>query len=219
MRILLIEDDRLIGDGLNAGLNKLGFTVDWFKDGLTGKEALLQAPYEAVILDLGLPGQNGMEILRDWRRQGRKEPILILTAMGDLEHKVQGLDSGADDYLAKPFALAEVAARLKALIRRGHNHPEPTIRHGAIEFNPQSRQVLYNGREISLAPKELLLLELLLLNPGKVYSKDLIADKIYSWDEEVVSNAVEVHVHHLRRKLGKNIIKTINKAGYILGET
>lgn len=219
MRILLIEDDRLIGDGLNAGLNKLGFTVDWFKDGLTGKEALLQAPYEAVILDLGLPGQNGMEILRDWRRQGRKEPILILTAMGDLEHKVQGLDSGADDYLAKPFALAEVAARLKALIRRGHNHPEPTVRHGTIEFNPQSRQVLYNGREISLAPKELLLLELLLLNPGKVYSKDLIAEKIYSWDEEVVSNAVEVHVHHLRRKLGKNIIKTINKAGYILGET
>ena len=219
MRILLIEDDRLIGDGLNAGLNKLGFTVDWFKDGLTGKEALFQAPYEAVILDLGLPGQDGMAILREWRSQGRKEPILILTALGDLDHKLQGLDGGADDYLAKPFALSEVAARLKALIRRGHNHPEPTIRRGALEYNPQSRTVLYNGSEISLAPKELQLLELLLLNPGKVYSKDLIAEKIYSWDEEVVSNAVEVHVHHLRRKLGKSIIKTINKAGYILGET
>ncbi len=218
MRILLIEDDPLIGDGLNIGLGKLGFTVDWFKNGLDGREALLQAPYEAVVLDLGLPGLDGLTILKEWRSQGRKEPVLILTAQGEVDQRVCGLNSGADDYLAKPFALAEVAARLKALIRRRNDNLSPTIKHGSIIFNPQTRSVTLNNKVISLAPKEILLLELLLNNKNKVLSKEMIENKIYSWEEDVSSNAVEVHIHHLRRKLGKGIIKTINKIGYILGE-
>ena len=218
MRILLIEDDQLIGDGLNIGLEKLGFSVDWFQNGLDGREALLQAPYDAVILDLGLPGIDGLSILKEWRMQGKKEPVLILTARGDVDQKIIGLESGADDYLAKPFALAEVAARIKALIRRNNNTLTPTIEHGNIIFNQHNRTVKLNGQEVILSPKELMVLELLLNNKNKVLSKETIENKIYSWDEEVSSNAVEVHVHHLRKKLGKNIIKTINKIGYMLGE-
>lgn len=218
MRILLVEDDLLIGDGLNIGLGKLGFAVDWFKNGLDGREALFQAPYDAVVLDLGLPGIDGLTILKEWRSQGRKEPVLILTAQGDVNQKVIGLDSGADDYLAKPFALAEVAARIKALIRRRNDTLNPLITHGNIIFNPQTKIVIQNGKNINLAPKELLLLELLLNNKNKVLSKETIENKLYSWNEDVSSNAVEVHIHHLRKKLGKSIIKTINKIGYILEE-
>lgn len=217
MRILLVEDDPLIGDGLNIGLGRLGFTVDWFKNGLDGREALFQAPYEAVVLDLGLPGIDGLTILKEWRCQGRKEPVLILTAQGDVDQRVIGLESGADDYLSKPFALAEVAARLKALIRRRNDVLSPTLTHRNLVFNPQTRVVTVDGKTVLLAPKELLLLELLLTNKNKVLSKETIENKIYSWDDDVSSNAVEVHVHHLRRKLGKDIIKTINKIGYILG--
>lgn len=218
MRILLVEDDPLIGDGLNIGLGKLGFTVDWFKNGLDGREALLQAPYDAVILDLGLPGVDGLSILKEWRIQGHKEPVLILTAKGDVDQRIIGLDSGADDYLAKPFALAEVAARIKALIRRNINNLSPLITLGNLTFNPQSKTVCLNQKEVVLSPKELSLLELLLNNKNKVLSKETIENKIYSWDDDVSSNAVEVHIHHLRKKLGKGIVKTINKIGYMLGE-
>ena len=218
MRILLVEDDPLIGDGLNIGLGKLGFTVDWFKNGLDGREALLQAPYDAVILDLGLPGVDGLSILKEWRIQGHKEPVLILTAKGDVDQRIIGLDSGADDYLAKPFALAEVAARIKALIRRNTNNLSPLITLGNLTFNPQSKAIYLNQKEVVLSPKELSLLELLLNNKNKVLSKETIENKIYSWDDDVSSNAVEVHIHHLRKKLGKGIVKTINKIGYMLGE-
>ena len=218
MRILLIEDDQLIGDGLNIGLNKLGFSVDWFQNGLDGREALLQAPYDAVVLDLGLPGIDGLSILKEWRMQGKKEPVLILTAKGDVDQRIIGLESGADDYLAKPFALAEVAARIKALIRRHNDTVTPVITYGNITFNPYTRTVQLEGKDVVLSPKELTVLELLLNNKNKVLSKETIENKIYSWGEEVSSNAVEVHVHHLRKKLGKNIIKTINKIGYMLGE-
>lgn len=218
MRVLLIEDDYLIGDGLKIGLERLGFTIDWFTDGLDGKEALLQAPYEAVILDLGLPSIDGLSILKDWRNQGKKEPVLILTARGDVDQRVVGLNSGADDYLCKPFALAEVQARLNALIRRQNGQTNPIITFGAVSFNPQNKKVCLNNIEVNLSPKEISLLELLLLNKNKVLSKETIENKIYSWEDEVQSNAVEVHVHHLRKKLGKNIVTTINKIGYILGE-
>lgn len=218
MRILLIEDDNLIGDGLNLGLNKLGFNVDWFQNGADGKEALYQAPYDAVVLDLGLPEIDGLSILKEWRSRGQKEPVLILTAQGDVDHRIIGLDSGADDYLAKPFALAEVVARLKALIRRRTDTLTPTIKYQNIIFNPSTKKVELDGQEIILSPKELNLLELFLNNKNKVLSKELIENKLYSWDDDVSSNAVEVHIHHLRKKLGKNLIKTINKIGYMLGE-
>lgn len=218
MRILLIEDDQLIGDGLNVGLSKLGFIVDWFCDGEDGCEAVFQAPYDAVILDLGLPGKDGLSILREWRSKKRKEPVLILTAQGDVDQKVLGLESGADDYLAKPFALAEVAARLKALIRRRSDQMEPVLTVGSICYHPETKTVTKNGKNVVLAPKELMLLELLIMNRNKVLSKETIEEKIYSWGDEVSSNAVEVHVHHLRKKFGKEVIKTVNKIGYMLGE-
>lgn len=218
MRILLIEDDGLIGDGLKTGLSKLGFTVDWFTDGEDGFEALLQAPYDAVVLDLGLPGKDGLSILKEWRSRRRREPVLVLTARGDVDERIAGLDSGADDYLGKPFALAEVAARLKALIRRFHDRTEPVLSAGKVNFYPETKSVALDGKAVTLAPKEVLLLELLLLNRNKVLSKEMIENKLYSWNDEVQSNAVEVHVHHLRKKLGRNIVKTINKIGYMLGE-
>lgn len=218
MRILLIEDDSLIGDGLNTGLAKLGFAVDWFTDGEEGAEALLQVPYDAVVLDLGLPGKDGLSILKEWRSQKRREPVLVLTARGDVDERIAGLDSGADDYLGKPFALAEVAARLKALIRRFHDRTEAVLSAGNVSFYPETKSVALDGKAVTLAPKELLLLELLLLNRNKVLSKETIENKLYSWNDEVQSNAVEVHVHHLRKKLGRNIVKTINKIGYMLGE-
>lgn len=218
MRILLIEDDPLIGDGLNVGLGKLGFAVDWFRHGEDGFEAVFQASYDAVVLDLGLPGKDGLSILREWRLNKRKEPVLILTAQGDVDQRVIGLESGADDYLAKPFALAEVAARLKALIRRRSDCLEPVWAVGQLSYNPETKNVSYGGKNVVLAPKELMLLELLLMNRDKVLSKETIEDKLYSWGDEVSSNTVEVHVHHLRRKFGKEIVKTINKIGYTLGD-
>lgn len=218
MRILLIEDDQLIGDGLNVGLAKLGFAVDWFNDGEEGCEALFQAPYDAVILDLGLPGKDGLSILKEWRSKRRKEPVLILTAQGDVDQRVVGLESGADDYLAKPFALVEVAARLKALIRRRNDRLDPVLSVGGLTYYPETKTVVHNGKNVTLSPRELMLLELLLMNPNKVLSKETIENKLYSWGDEVQSNAVEVHVHHLRKKLGKGIVKTINKIGYMLGE-
>ena len=218
MRILLVEDDYLIGDGIKAGLEKLGFNVDWFNDGEDGEEALLQAPYDAVILDLGLPGKDGLEILQNWRNRNHKEPVLILTARGDVDQRIIGLNLGADDYLGKPFSLKEVQARLNALIRRNSGQPTPIIHHKKVVFNPQTRKVAFDGKDVPLSPKELIVLELLLLNKNKVLSKEAIENKIYSWDDEVQSNAVEVHIHHLRKKLGKDIVRTINKIGYILEE-
>lgn len=218
MRILLAEDDRLIGDGLNIGLTKLGFSVDWFQDGEEAFEALFQAPYDAVVLDLGLPGKDGLSILKEWRLQKRNEPVLILTARGDVDQRVIGLDSGADDYLAKPFALAEVAARLKALIRRYNDKMEPVVKIKNITYYPETKKIEADGKEVVLSPKELQLLELLMLNRNKVLQKNIIEEKLYAWDDDVSSNAVEVHVHHLRKKLGKDIIKTINKIGYMLEE-
>ena len=216
MRVLLIEDDSLIGDGIKTGLEKLGFAVDWFTDGNDGHEALFQAKYDAVVLDLGLPGRDGLSILKDWRSRGCGEPVLILTARGDVDERIAGLNSGADDYLGKPFSLKEVQARLNALIRRQSGVKVPEIVYRGVVFNPQPRKTFYQGKEIILSPRETALLELLLLNRNKVLSKESIENKIYSWDDEVSSNAVEVHIHHLRKKLGKDIVKTINKIGYIM---
>lgn len=217
MRILLIEDDRLIGDGLKVGLTKLGFSLDWFMDGNLGLQALESAAYDAVILDLSLPGMDGLDILHQWRQKGRDEPVLILTARGALDQRVKGLQQGADDYLCKPFALAEVAARLQALIRRRHGQLTPKLRYDQVEFDPVSMTVTCNNEVISLKNKELAVLALFLHNPQKVLSRAMIEEKLYSWGEEVSSNAVEVHIHHLRRKLGNEFIRTIHGVGYALG--
>ncbi|TDT56741.1 two-component system response regulator QseB [Enterobacter sp. AG5470] len=218
MRILLIEDDTLIGDGIKTGLSKKGFSVDWFTDGKQGKAALFTAPYDVVILDLTLPGIDGLDILRDWREQQRAEPVLILTARDALDQRVEGLRLGADDYLCKPFALIEVAARLEALIRRTHGQTQNTLRHGGVMLDPGSLVATLNGETLALKPKEFALLELLLRNAGRVLPRKLIEEKLYNWDDDVTSNAVEVHVHHLRRKLGSHFIRTVHGIGYTLGE-
>lgn len=218
MRILLIEDDSMIGDGIKAGLGKLGFTLDWFTDGEMGRAALDSAPYDAVILDLSLPGIDGMQLLREWRRDGKDTPVLILTARDALEQRVSGLQAGADDYLCKPFALVEVAARLQALIRRRHGQISPTITHGNLHFNPAARSATLNGEAVVLTQREISVMELFLNNKGRVLPRPLIQEKLYSWDDEVSSNAVEVHIHHLRKKLGNGFIRTVHGVGYTLGD-
>lgn len=217
MRILLIEDDRLIGDGIKAGLSKLGFSIDWFTQGNEGLRALSAAPYDAVVLDLSLPEIDGLTILRQWRQQGRDEPVLILTARDALEQRVSGLQQGADDYLCKPFALSEVAARLQALIRRRHGQLQPTLQHGSLVMEPGSHTVTLKGEPLVLKARELALLELFLLNNGRVLTRPQLEDKLYGWDDDVSSNAVEVHIHHLRKKLGSEFIRTIHGVGYTLG--
>ncbi|WP_312664732.1 quorum sensing response regulator transcription factor QseB [Pantoea sp. CTOTU49201] len=217
MRILLIEDDTLIGDGLKVGLTKLGFSVDWFVSGEAGFQALTAAPWDAVVLDLSLPERDGLDILRQWRQQGQDVPVLILTARDALDQRVQGLQLGADDYLCKPFALTEVAARLQALIRRRHGQLQPELKHGKVVMAPGSHSVLCDGEAVSLKSRELALLELFLRNPGRVLTRSQLEEKLYSWDEDVSSNAVEVHIHHLRKKLGSQFIRTVHGVGYTLG--
>ncbi|MDU1058860.1 MAG: quorum sensing response regulator transcription factor QseB [Leclercia adecarboxylata] len=218
MRILLVEDDKLIGDGIKAGLTKLGFSVDWFTEGETGRAALYSAPYDAVVLDLTLPGIDGLQILRDWRERGRSEPVLILTARDALNQRVEGLRLGADDYLCKPFALIEVAARLEALVRRSHGQARSELRHGGVTLDPSRLVASLNGETLVLKPKEFALLELLMRNAGRVLPRKLIEEKLYTWDDDVSSNAIEVHVHHLRRKLGSDFIRTVHGIGYTLGD-
>lgn len=218
MRILVIEDDWLIGDGIKAGLIKLGFSVDWFTDGKEGLTALGSAPFDAVVLDLSLPGIDGLEILRQWRQQGQDEPVLILTARDAVEQRVAGLQQGADDYLCKPFALSEVAARLQALIRRRHGQLQPVLSHGAVVMESASHTVTLDGDPLQLKSRELALLELFLINKGRVLTRAQLEEKIYGWDDDVSSNAVEVHIHHLRKKLGSQFIRTIHGVGYTLGE-
>lgn len=218
MRILLIEDDTLIGDGIKAGLSKKGFSIDWFTEGKQGQAALFAAPYDAVILDLTLPGIDGLDILRHWRSQKRSEPVLILTARDAIDQRVEGLRLGADDYLCKPFALVEVAARLEVLIRRTHGQTQSVLRHGPVILDPVSLIATLEGETLVLKPKEFALLELLLRNAGRVLPRKLIEEKLYNWDDEVSSNAVEVHVHHLRRKLGSTFIRTVHGIGYTLGD-
>ena len=218
MRVLLIEDDKLIGDGIKAGLIKMGFSVDWFTEGKQGLSALDSAPYDAVVLDLSLPGMDGLDILRTWRQNGHDEPVLILTARDALEQRVAGLQQGADDYLCKPFALIEVAARLQALIRRRHGQVQTTLDHGSVSLDPINLTVTYNDEPIYLKPKEFALLELLLRDEGRVLPRPLIEEKIYNWDDDVSSNAIEVHIHHLRKKFGSSFIRTVHGIGYTLGE-
>jgi len=218
MRILVVEDDPLIGDGLKMGLGQLGFVVDWFRQGREGLSALSAAPFDAVVLDLGLPGMDGMDILAAWRQAGQDVPVLVLTARDTLDERLQGLDAGADDYLVKPFALSEVAARLRALIRRRHGQSVSRLVHGAVSFDPVARTAWLDDKALELTARELALLELLLSSKGRVLSRELIEEKLYGWGQELESNAVEVYVHHLRKKLGAGFIRTQRGVGYALGE-
>jgi len=217
MRVLILEDDPLLGDGLASGLTSLGFAVDWFTETRSGSRAMESAPYDAIILDLGLPGEDGMAFLNRLRASGSTTPVLVLTARDAVASRITGLDSGADDYLVKPVALQELGARLRAITRRARGRPEPTWRHGELEYNPASKAVVWRGDQVVLTSRELALLELLLANPDRVMSKTQILEKMYGWGDELESNAIEVFVYNLRRKITPEIVRTVRGVGYALG--
>lgn len=218
MRILLIEDDPQIGDGLHHGLSKHGFTVDWFQNGKHGKDALSLAPYDVVVLDLGLPQIDGMSILADWRQHQLDTPVLILTARDALPDRLAGLNSGADDYLCKPFALDEVVARLLALVRRSKGRAIAHLNYGNLSLDTTAKTVTLHGNPLTLTQREYLLLELMLSQPKHILSRAQMEDKLYGWEQEVESNAIEVHIHNLRKKIGKNFIITKRGLSYQIGE-
>jgi two-component system response regulator QseB len=218
MRVLIVEDDSLLGNGMASGLRTLGFAVDWSRDGADADAMLASATYDAIVLDLGLPGDDGMVCLQRWRQRGDATPVVILTARDGVDHRVGGLDAGADDYLVKPVALNELAARLRAITRRARGRAEPVWRHGALEFDPASKAVRWQGRPVQLTSREAALLEVLLAHPRRVLSKAQIFENLYGWDEELDSNALEVFVHRLRRKIAPGIVRTVRGVGYALGE-
>ncbi len=219
MRLLLIEDDRLIGDGLQVGLTQSGYAVDWVRDGEAAIAALSTETFAAAILDLGLPKRDGLSVLRWLRDGGNATPVLILTARDQLADRVRGLDQGADDYVLKPFDLDEVAARLRALVRRAHGQPTPLLTLGDITLNPATREVSRAGTPVALTTREFDLMHLLLQNADRVLSRRMLEEQLYTWDQAVDSNALEVHIHHLRRKLGNEVIRTIRGVGYSVNAT
>jgi two-component system OmpR family response regulator/two-component system response regulator QseB len=216
MRVLLVEDDALLGDGIQAGLRQAGFAVDWIRDGIAGELALSTERYAAVILDLGLPRLGGLELLRRQRSAGNLVPVLILTARDAIGDRVSGLDSGADDYLVKPFDLDELAARLRALIRRARGEATALLQVGELLLDPAAHRVMFHGEPVDLAPREFALLHELLLHTGRVLSREQLEQRLYAWGDEVESNAIEVHIHPLRRKLSPQLIRTIRGVGYLL---
>lgn len=231
MRILLVEDDALLGDALQAGLKQSGYAADWMKDGVAAEQALSTEPYAAVVLDLGLPRLSGLEVLRRLRSRNSQSqnthtqkiqsnnartPVLILTAMDAVDDRIKGLDAGADDYLVKPFDMGELAARLRAMIRRASGSASPELRVAGVNLDPAAHQVMYQDQPVDLSAREFAVLHALMLNAGKVLSRAQLEEQLYAWGEEVESNTVEVHIHHLRRKLFPSLIETIRGVGYLI---
>jgi len=216
MRILLAEDDLLLGDGLRAGLQQLGFQVDWVRDGEAAERELRAEPYAAAVLDLGLPLLDGMDVLASVRRSGVTLPVLVLTARDAVAERIRGLDLGADDYVLKPVDLHELAARLRALVRRAHGQPHEDLRVRDLVLDPAAHAVFRAGEPVTLSTREFDLLHALMLNAGRVLSREQLEQHLYSWGREVDSNAIEVHIHHLRRKLGVATIQTVRGVGYLL---
>ncbi|MEW6677834.1 MAG: response regulator [Pseudomonadota bacterium] len=217
MRVLLVEDDALLGDGIRAGLKLAGYAVDWIQDGEMAHLALQDTVYDACVLDLNLPRRSGLSILRELRGRGSSLPVLILTARDGSDAKVEGLDCGADDYLTKPFDLPELQARLRALMRRAKGNATPVLSHGGLVLDPASKQVTFQGQPVQLSAREYALLHDLLLHPNQPRSRAQLEESLYAWGEEAGSNTVEVYIHHLRRKLGTDSIRTLRGFGYQLG--
>jgi two-component system, OmpR family, response regulator QseB len=216
MRLLLVEDDPMIGDSLRKALRQDGFTVDWVRDGRSAESALESGVHDLLLLDLGLPGKDGIEVLRSLRARRKTLPVLILTARDAVPDRVAGLNAGADDYLVKPFDLDELVARIHALLRRQAGRADAVIRHGELELFPASHEARLNGQPLILSAREFSLLQALLDRPGTVLSVPQIEEKIYGWDDEVGSNTVEVYIHSLRKKLGSGFIKNVRGVGYMI---
>lgn len=216
MRLLLVEDDPVLGDGVQAALTGQGYAVDWTVDGRQAQIALEAVAYAAVVLDLRLPKISGLDVLRGLRARGDKTPVLILTARDTVADRVAGLDSGADDYLVKPFDLDELFARLRSLLRRHNRQGQNTLECGEVVMTPDSFTVTRTGQAVKLSRREFSILQLLLENQGRVMSRTALEEALYGWNEEVESNAIEVHVHKLRKKLGTSLIKNIRGVGYLI---
>lgn len=216
MRVLVVEDDPLLGDALQAGLRQRGFDADWVTDGVAAELALRGEPFAAVVLDLGLPRLDGMELLRRERARGTRIPVLVLTARDAVDDRIKGFDTGADDYVLKPVDLDELAARLRALVRRSRGEPAPVLEIGELRLDPAARSVAFRGQPVELQAKEFRLLHEFMLNAGRVLSRAQLEQRLYAWGDEIESNAVEVHVHHLRRKLAPALIRTVRGVGYVM---
>ena len=216
MRILVVEDDSLLGDAIQAGLREAGEAVDWVRDGVAASHALEIERYAAVVLDLGLPRRSGLEVLQRLRTRRDPLPVLILTACDTVEDRIRGLDAGADDYLVKPFDMGELAARIRALTRRARGHASPVLELAGVVLDPAAHRVTFRGAQVELSGREFALLQELMLNAGRVLTRAQLEEKLYAWGEEVESNAIEVHVHHLRRKLAPELIQTVRGVGYLM---
>jgi DNA-binding response OmpR family regulator len=216
MRILLAEDDELLGSGIKAGLTQQGFHVDWVRDGVAAEREMRSGGYQAVVLDLGLPRQDGMDSLRAVRASRIAMPVLVLTARDSVSARIEGLDAGADDYLVKPVDLHELAARLRALVRRAHGQTQTQLEAGGVRLDPVAHQVWHGELAVELSGREYDLLHVFMLNAGRVLSREQLEQHLYPWGSEVASNAVEVHVYNLRRKLRANLIETVRGVGYTL---
>lgn len=216
MRILLAEDDDMLGDGLRAGLRQQGFLVDWVRDGLAAERELTSGDYAAAVLDLGLPLKDGLEVLQTLRARKIPTPVLVLTARDAVPDRILGLDLGADDYVIKPVDLFELGARLRSLVRRSHGQIQGGLRCGAVVLDPAAHLVTVGGESVTLSTREFDLLHVLMLNAGRVMSREQLEQQLYSWGYEVESNTIEVHIHHLRRKVGAELIQTIRGVGYTM---
>jgi DNA-binding response OmpR family regulator len=214
MRILLAEDDPMLGDGLRAGLRQLGFQVDWVRDGLAAERELLAGDYAAAVLDLGLPLRDGLDVLQTLRARKISTPVLVLTARDAVPDRILGLDLGADDYVVKPVDLHELGARLRSLVRRAHGQMQDVLQCGTVRLEPSARRVSLAGETVVLSTREFDLLQVLMLNAERVLSREQLEQQLYSWGHEVESNAIEVHIHHLRRKLYPALIQTVRGVGY-----
>ena len=216
MRILVVEDDPLLGDALQSGLKQRGFDADWVRDGVAAESALAAEPYAAAVLDLGLPRLDGLRVIERARTRGNRVPVLVLTARDAVDDRVKGLDAGADDYVVKPVDLDELAARLRALVRRSRGEPNPVLEIADLRIDPAARTVHFRGGAVELQAKEFNLLHEFALNAGRVLSREQIQQRLYAWGEEVESNTVDVHIHHLRRKLAPELIRTVRGVGYVM---
>lgn len=216
MRILLAEDDAMLGDGLRAGLRQQGFQVDWVRDGLAAEREISTGDYQAAVLDLGLPQKDGLDVLQALRSKKIATPVLVLTARDTVPDRIKGLDLGADDYVLKPVDLFELGARLRSLVRRAHGQIQDLLTCGQLQMNLAARQVLFENQPVVLSTREFDLLHALMLAQGRVLSREQLEQQLYSWGHEVESNAVEVHIHHLRKKLRADLIQTVRGIGYTL---
>jgi DNA-binding response OmpR family regulator len=218
MRLLLVEDDEILGEGLAEGLKMEGYAVDWLTNGKLADEALKLNSYELIVLDLNLPDMEGLDILKALRARKDETPVMVLTAKDTVPDRVEGLDSGADDFVIKPFELDEVCARLRALARRNEGRSVPNIEYKGIVLDPASHQVTWNDEKVDLSQKEFEILSFLMSNIGRVISRARLEESLYSWDSDIESNTIEVHIHHLRKKLDPSIIRTVRGVGYIIDE-